>query len=46
MSPIELDVQRILLGERAQLAFDVVERELGHFEQNQPLGAQADDLPA
>ena len=46
MSPTNIHVQRILLGHRAQLAFDVVERELRHFEQHQALGTQADDLPA
>ena len=44
--PDELDLQRILLGDGAQFALDVVERELRHFEQHQPLRAQPDDLTA
>ena len=36
----------MLLGDRAQLPLDVVERELGHLEEHQPLGSQANDLAA
>jgi hypothetical protein len=42
----QIEGERILIGEGAQFTLDVVQRQFGHFEQNQPLRTQADDLPA
>src|SRR5882724_3736033 len=42
----QLDGQGMLSRESLQLTLDVVERQFRHFEQDQPLRAQADDLPA
>ncbi len=42
----QIDLHRMFFGQRAQLSFDVVERQFGHFEQHQPTWVQSDDLPA
>ena len=42
----QIDGEGMLIGERAKLPLDVVERELRHLEQHQTLWAQADDLSA
>ena len=42
----QFELHRLLFGQRAKLSFDVVEREFGHFEQDQAPRLQPDDLPA